>query len=64
MVVDGIQKDLQLSLGLHEGPHDAERSDGLPIFRQKAGNDGVIRLFSGPDSYRWPYPSKNYDLCR
>ena len=50
MVIDGVHEDLHLALGLHEPAHDAEGPDGLPILRQEAGNDRMIRFLARADA--------------
>ena len=50
VIVDCIQEDLELPLGLHESPHDAKGPYRTAVFRQEAGNDGMVRFLSRPDA--------------
>ena len=46
MVIHRVHHHLHVALGLHEGPHHAERTHRRPFLHQEAGDDGVVRLLA------------------
>ena len=46
VIVQGVDDDLRLALGLHKGPHHPEGTHRLAVLQQEAGDDGVIGLFA------------------